>query len=57
MAESGGGPKVAFMIKRSRQKNPLSPQNYKSRWFKLTLENLTYHDGSLEVTLQWYYNL
>lgn len=39
--------KAEFMSKRSQMKGTIKKENYKSRWFKLTLTNLSYYDGNL----------
>ena len=41
----------AFMIKRSRNKGRFKSSNFKSRWFVLTKDNLTYHDGGANVSI------
>ncbi|XP_076029721.1 tyrosine-protein kinase Btk29A isoform X9 [Oratosquilla oratoria] len=35
----------AFMTKRSQNKSPFTPTNWKDRWFVLTPHNLIYYDG------------
>ena len=42
--------KTSFMQKRSQMKSRFTTENYKSRWFVLTSEKLTYHDGSFDVS-------
>lgn len=44
----GSTKKKDFMMKRSVNKNRITAQNYKSRWFVLDESNLSYHDGTLE---------
>jgi len=39
-----------FMVKRSMMKGRLiKSENYKSRWFILTMHHLRYYDGTLQV--------
>ena len=47
---AGGREKSDFMMKRSQNKSTFTAQNYKSRWFVLDKDNLSYFDGTLEVS-------
>ena len=50
MAEPEGCMKKDFMVKRSMMKGRLiKSENYKSRWFMLTMNHLHYYDGTLQV--------
>ena len=40
----------AFMIKRSRNKGRFKSSNFKSRWFVLTKDYLSYHAGNASVS-------
>lgn len=44
--EEGDVLKEALMVKRSQNKRRLSPINYKTRWFVLTVDSLLYYDGT-----------
>jgi len=50
-----------FMVKRSLMKGILKSENYKSRWFVLTINYLRYCDGTLQVSnnqllaILWWY--
>ena len=39
-----------IMQKRAIMKSRFTIENYKSRWFILTSQHLTYHEGSPEVS-------
>lgn len=45
----GSVTKQDFMMKRSVNKSRITAQNYKSRWFILDDNSLSYKDGTLEV--------
>ena len=40
-----------IMMKRAIMKSRFTIENYKSRWFILTADYLTYHDGTIEVSV------
>ena len=42
----------AFMVKRSQNKKRYKANNFKSRWFVLTKDYLSYHAGNASVSFR-----